>query len=334
MAQQWLDSFNTAWASLEPDNSTPSSALVMSIDTDMFRFGADQSSGRISATTEAADHRLRHTFPAVDLTTYDELRLSILSDLAANGGAAPFYLELRLASAAMSFEDTANTWRRYLPISEANQWETARFTLYDLPDAVRSAVTMMQVRCVAVPRGFTIYLDDPIAVRQEMIGDAEQALVEYLNVHVRIDDAPVPVYITHSGTTASEEPYLHVTLYGIRYVQDIPVQQRVDFVDAGYSLLPPAVGYELYYEIDCRAPERSTSVRLFESVLAACVPRRQLRINNVLHRLEQINIDLHDTFQRAEHLLVRFKISTQQEVGAPQRVQVPYHEIAVGVGYQ
>src|SRR5947209_3372303 len=139
MTQIIIDAMDNAslWRALAPDG-TPSTELTLVNDAAQVRFGPDKKSGQITASTNSLNHRLQRTLPAIDLTNFDEIRLWLWSSRSADGSPAqPFFLEVRLASAAMSLQDPANPWLRYMRVSQVEAWEFVRLSLDDLPSQVR-----------------------------------------------------------------------------------------------------------------------------------------------------------------------------------------------------
>jgi hypothetical protein len=172
-----------------------------------------------------------------------------------------------------------------------------------------------------------------IAVREELLGDVDRALFARLHHRLSLDGNPVPAFIAHPGVAEPTLPFIRITSYGLQRVPEgsASIEQRADFVAGGYSLLPPTTGYALFYEIDCRAARREQSTQLFEVVLQTLSPYGQLLINNVMHRVEHINIPVHEETgpERADRLTLRFKVYTRLESGQPQSVVVPFNQVAI-----
>src|SRR6266699_3778411 len=189
----------TRWKALAPDGVTPSTELSITNDTTLVRFETDKKSGLITASVKAKNHLLRQDLPAaLDLTGFDEIRLWLWSNRVANGSLAqPFFLEMRLASAAMGLQDPANGWMRSFQAPQAGEWQFVRLGLGDLPSPVRSAVNQLQLRCVDATTAFTCYLNDILAVHEEVIGDVDAALLEQLHQKASIAGTPVPAFLTH-----------------------------------------------------------------------------------------------------------------------------------------
>jgi len=179
-----------AWTALAPDGVTPSMELSLVIDSARPSPPGIATSARITGTSNALNHTLRRTFAATDLTNFRELRLWMLGERPADGTPSrPFFLEMRMGSAALALNAAGNTWQRYLAVSQAGVWEPVRVSIGDLPAAVRSAMTVMQLRCAAAP--FACNIDEVIAVRDDMVTDVDQALLAILNQGLTLGGAAV-----------------------------------------------------------------------------------------------------------------------------------------------
>ena len=336
--QLLVDAMNdpSLWTALEADQ-TPSTELGVTAETSLFRYGEDTTSLKVQATSQALNHRLLRTLANLDWRTMDELRFWLRANRTADGSAAkPFYLELRLASGAMSLTNPNNTWYRLLPIAQSGQWELIRLSLRDLPDAIRSAVNLLQVRCITA-LDFVCHIDDLVVVREELLNDIDQALLARLHNRLRLGNDPVPAFIAHPNQTEPALPHIRLVQYGLQLVPDAQrsTQQKGDFTETGYSVLPASVGYALFYEIEGRATTREVTSRLFEFILQAFSPQGSILSNNVMHRVEFINFAIQEELgpKRAEQLALRFKVYTRQEMGVPQKVMMPYQEVAIAAGF-
>lgn len=339
--QTLVDAMNNAaaWVALEPDQVTPSTELTVSAETSVFRYGEDGTSLQVVATQQALNHQLHRSLANLDWGGFDELRLWLRSNRAADGSSTqPFYLELRLASAAMGLAHPNNTWYRYLLIAQAQQWELVRISLQDLPVGVRSAVNLIQIRCIAASFEFVCQIDDLMVVREEMLSDVERALFAQLHHRLTLGGNLVAAFLAHPGVAEPAFPYIRLARYGLHLVPQgqRSTQERIDFVGDGYTLLPASIGYALFYEIEGRAAAPEESAQLFEFVLQRFSPYGQVLVNNVAHRIELINFAVQEELgpKRAEQFALRFKVYTRQEVGVPQRVTLAHHEVEIETGYR
>ena len=154
MTPRLLDAMDdaAAWQALVPGGETASAAMAIAVDRTTFRMGDDRASLRVAVSPEASGHRVRRTREAVDLSSFDELRLWLRCTRAADGApATPFLLELRLGSVARPVGSAGNTWVRRLPTRQKDQWELVRVSLEDLSPQVRAAATEIELRCLDVP---------------------------------------------------------------------------------------------------------------------------------------------------------------------------------------
>lgn len=315
-----IDSMSSAapWSALAPDDVTPSTELSLTIDTSRPRPNADPSSGRISGTANSFDHRLRRTLPATDLTGFDELRLWVMSDRAADGTAArPFVLEMRLASAAIGFSDPANTWRRSLPVTQPRTWQPVRLSLLDLPAGIRGAVTQMELRSIAPGVAFQFYVDDIVATLDRMIADVDAALLAQLNNVLSVSGTAVPAVLhPANGKLAQARPYFEIMNYDIMYSRERTesVRPRGDYSGNGYSVRPDGNAYELYYQVTAVADDRATQTQMLEFVLRTLPARGDLVVNNFGLPMESICVYAFDQLGgvRTDALPLFYRISTRQ----------------------
>lgn len=329
MAQLLLDNMDnaSAWDGFEADGTTPSAELTLSDDTTRTRFDPSGTSGLISASVNAAGHMLRRPLADLDLTDYDQLHLSIFANRRANGSSThPFYLEVRLASAGMDFSDPGNTWLRYIPVIHTDRWESVRLSLDDLPPAVRTAVNLLQIRCVDATVAFNCNLDHILAVRDEMLGDVDSALYERLHNQFTLNSVPVPgiLYIAGSSPPANK-PYILITHYSIRFSGDRACSTRVfgDFNAEGYRIRPQAYAYDVFYTVEVSADDRHDEAAVLEFVLQAMPPSGELIINGNPVPFELITPPPQDglTGFPVDRPLIHYKVAVRQEVGAYQVVR-------------
>ena len=321
-----VDSMDSAapWSALAPDGVTPSTELSLTIDSSKPRPGADPTAGLISATANALNHRLVRNLGPLDLSNFGDLRFWIYSNRPADGTPnRPFFLELRLASAAMALTDPGNTWQRYVPVSQIGVWEPVRVTLNDLPAAVRSAVTVIQLRCAAVP--FQCDFDDLIAVQDEMLEDVDAALVLQLNNLLTLGGNPVPAVLhPANGTLTQARPYFEITNYDIEWCRERTDSNRPrgDFSDAGYVIRPPSNAWELYYQVTAVADDRATQSQMLDFLLRTLPARGALMVNGAPLPMESIMVYPFDQLGgvRTDGLPIFYRISTRQESGSPDTV--------------
>jgi hypothetical protein len=313
----------TPWSAFAPDGVTPSTELSLTIDSSKPRPGADPTAGLITATSNALNHRLVRSLGPLDLTKFGDMRFWVYSNRAADGTPnRAFFLELRLASAAMPLTDAGNTWQRYVPVSQTGVWDPVRVTLNDLPTAVRSAVSVIQLRCAAVP--FQCDVDDIIAVQDEMIADVDAALLAQLN-NVLVLSNPVPAVLhPANGTLTQTRPYFEITNYDILWCRERTDSNRPrgDYTDAGYVIRPPCNAYELYYQVTAVADDRATQAQMLEFLLRTLPVRGALVVNGAPLPMESIMVYPFDQLGgvRTDALPIFYRISSRQEVGTSDAV--------------
>lgn len=322
MAQRILEAMDNAmlWSALAPDGVTASTQVSLTDETVVVRYGADGHSGRIDATAAAVNHLLRRTLgAAVDLRPYRELRLWLHASRAATGAATqPFFLELRLGSAALPVDAPGNAWHRYLMVSQVATWELQRLSVEDLAPAVRSAVLTLQLRCLAgVP--FTCYVDDVLAVRDEMVVDVEAALLARLHNLLTLNGAPVPAVVHSPSVTPPGPPYLRITQLGIEHsnARTPSTSVRSDFSSAGSSLRPAGFAYDLLYSVDAFATTREDEARLLDFALAQLPPRGDLVVNGAPLPLEMTTLPATELIggSRGERVGLLYRVLARKDTG-------------------
>jgi hypothetical protein len=124
-----------------------------------------QTTGALNETASVAP-------PAtLDLSGADELRFWIRSNRAARGTTdQPFYLEFAYTDAN---DTAADNHRWFVPVNRAGAWELRRI---GIENERRTQVDGLEFRCIS-NAGFTCHIDDLLAVRGELLADAENALL-------------------------------------------------------------------------------------------------------------------------------------------------------------
>ena len=338
MALQIVDAMNNAgaWNALAPNGATPSTEISAADETNQIRYGADAHSLRVAASGNAQDHLLRRTRAALDLSAFGELRLWIFSSRIADGSASqPFFLELRLGSAALALDAPGNTWHRYLPVARAGTWELLRLSLADLAPAVRSSLSALQLRCIDAALPFTCVLDDLAAVRDEMLADADAALLARLHERITINGTAVPALLYVPGVTAPSQPYIRITQHHIAFADErtSSSRARTDFSSNRFALRPPSYGYNLHYQFEAVAANRSEQAAILEFILRELTPRGELIVNNSPLPLEWMPVPPYnaDGAPLTDRALLHFRVLTYQEVGAAEPAVPPYHSVSIEI---
>ncbi len=168
MAYLLIDAMNTAWTSSDP-------ALLQVVADSQIFYGENQGSNRLNASANALNTfaELALATP-LDLSNFEEIRFAILSNELADGSAShPFYLEFSYIDA----NDTAGEEHSWLvPINQVAMWEQRRI---GIASDRRTNITSIRLRCIA-SFPFTCYIDELLAVREEMLADLESTLINHL----------------------------------------------------------------------------------------------------------------------------------------------------------
>lgn len=340
MAELVLDSMADAapWAAVEPDGATRSAAIACAVDISVHHLGDDRSSLRIVGTTGADRHRLLRTIPAVDLRHFDELRLAIRGDRSAGGrDGQPFFLELRLGSAAAPPDAPSNPWHRLLPVA-GDAWTLARLALSDLPDVARGAIERIQLRCVDAQAGFRVLIDDLAAVRHEPSVDVDAALIRRLHNRVTLNGQPVPAQVHVAGAALpSSRPLILVHPYAARLAEQRRVggESEGDYRADGYSLRPAAFPWDLYYAVEALAADRGGQAALIDFVLGALPPRGTLPVCGFALPCDNVAPGEAVTGSgfASRRLLLHYRVATWQESGQPRSVR-PAETVRVEIDTQ
>jgi hypothetical protein len=327
MAAQVIDLMNAAaqWSAFEPDGVTPSTELSMQNDTTITGYGPDGISGSIEASTGADGHFLRRSMPPVDVSDFTELRLSFRADRQAGAAGPPFFLELRVGSAAMPLTDPTNTWHRLLPLSARHRWETVKLGIDDLDPAIAGALSQLQFRCVNVDPAFTAHVDDLTAVLPQMVVDADRALEARLN-GISIAGSAAPATVRAPAEAVPSPPAVDVTNFDVRFaptrVRDIVTSR--DFTDdGGLRLVPVGDPYDLYYAVAPVAADRTVQSRLIEAVADRVAPFDELHVDGDRLPVEMVWIDGPDRVGGAPvpEPVFFLKVGSRQAGGPPQPVR-------------
>ncbi|GAA4699618.1 hypothetical protein [Phytohabitans rumicis] len=269
------------WTAVRADGVTPSTDIAIHDETVVVGEGPDGVAVRVTATAGAGGHALRRSIPAVDISGHTELRLSIRADRAAGHGGAPFFLELRLGSAAVPLGDPDNHWHRLLPVGTALVWESVRLSTHDLDPGVATAVNAIQLRCVATGRPFTVYLDDLVAVRPQMLADTDRAVVDRLS-GISLAGQAVPVAVRAAGDPLPDAPAIDIVHIDLRFaparVRD--TRRLQDFTTEGARMVPPGAPYDIDYAVSAVADSRAGQAALIEAVVDRLAPADELTFHS------------------------------------------------------
>jgi len=294
MGAHVVDPMNDApqWTVLAADGATPSNALTATTDTLDTGYGADGTCVRLQGTGVATGHMVRRTLPAVDLTGFTELRLSIKASRAAQPDGPPFFLQLRLGSVSQPLTAATNTWHRLLPISAPNRWETVKLGIDDLPGAIRGAMTAIEFRCLALDSAFLSRIDDLTVVRPEMLADADRALQDRL-AGITVAGTPALAKVRSAGQPAPNGTALDITQLDLAHAP-IRMRERVEPRDyttgGGVRLIPPGEPYDVTYTVTPVAATRAAQATLLEQVVHRLAPLDELVVDGDRLPVELVRI--------------------------------------------
>ncbi|HEY3140004.1 MAG TPA: hypothetical protein VGJ86_02690 [Acidimicrobiales bacterium] len=235
--------------------------------------------GAVVATAATIGDRVQAAVPPIDLRPFDDLELWVQADQPADGSeAAPWYLELRLGSAARPIGTQNNPWHRFLPLRGDGQWETVVVGLADLPAAVRQATDAVRFTCVDAGRSFRCAIDGPWAVQASVIADVDDALRTVLDGVLELANTPVPLAFEPGPAPAAKA--LKIRQVTTRLRPDLPTggERRTDFSGHGYQVRPAAVPVELGYELRPHAADRADHAAILEFALTQLATRPHLDV--------------------------------------------------------
>ncbi len=293
-----IDDFSAAvpWVAVDAAN-VPSVELAHATDVLHRGYLPDAASLRIDATALATGHRVERAIPALDLDVYAELRLWYRCTSRSDGSEAhPFRLRVELGSAALPIDAVGNDWHRYLHADAPNAWQFVRLALDDLAPAVRSAVSQLRLTYVAAAGSVSMWLDDLVSARAELIADVDAALLLLLDGQLVLG-APVPARVHVPGAVAPAVPWLRLVHYDVRHAgrRATGLRPRSDYTDDGYRVRSESEPYDLFYRIEPVATDAPTQAALLQFVIDVLRHRRDLLVAAVPHALESIPRPIQET---------------------------------------
>ncbi len=325
MAALMIDNMQqlASWTALSPDGVTPSDTLSIAADVATGTPSGDARSLVAQTAGTAIDHRLRRSIVPLNLATWPELRMTWQANVATGSRAdAPFFLELRLGSAAAPIGSPGNGWRRRLPLDSADRWESPRFSLVDLPPAVRGAVDQIELRCVTNTL-FVARIDALAAARASMPGDIDAALVDRLDGKISIAGTPVPAQLVASGTPLpAAVPLLLIQPYDLQpaWALDAAGSTPADFTGDGLRLRGTSEAFTLDYAIEARAATRAEQAVLIDFLLDALPRQGTLAVNDATLRTEWIMAPNRERAFAIERQLIHLRVTAWRERGVPVAV--------------
>lgn len=284
MAYLALDAFADAapWSATDPGGAASDRVEVAGTA------GPRPGTGGIALTVGAgADgHRIERTIAAADLGELDDLQLVVRSERISSPDAG-FVLELALGSAAVPLDAAANTWRRLIPVAVPRRWQTVLVTVTDLDDAIRTALTRIRLTVVTTD-ACTVGMSGLGALRYDLLGDVEAALVERLDRVVSIGGTPVPAVVAPDEPPGPPGPHLRIRPLAVRPApeRDRTASLRTDYTAAGFALRPSPEPVDLDYAIDAVADDRAGERALVEAIVEHITPMGTLHVLDRPHTLE------------------------------------------------
>jgi hypothetical protein len=266
------------WAVRHADGSPSDAVVVDAVD------GPPHLAGKAVRLTvgAAAGGRVERSFPPVDLRATDDLQLWVRADRPADVGRG-FTLELSLGSGASGLDAAANTWRRLLPVEDADRWQPVLLALADLPEPVRAGVDRLRLRVVGRDP-WQVQLAALAGLRQELLGDVERALVARLDQVVQIGGNGVRAVVAPDAAPPNQ-PHVRLRPVAVRPAPERARfgEIRTDFTGAGaaagaaagaggaataFDLRPAPEPVDLDYAVDAVAAARADQRTLVEMIVA------------------------------------------------------------------
>ncbi len=268
----------SAWAATTVGGQ-PAAAEAMTLVADAAtRLG--RAVGGVVGAEPVAGHRVEAAVGPADLRAFDDLELWVLADRPADGSAgSPWYLELRLGSAAQPVGANGNAWQRFLPLRADSGWELIVLGLGDLPAAVRQAVTAVRLTCLDASAPFRVAVDGPWATRAATVADVDDTLRALLDGMLEIDGTAVPLAF-EPGPLPGQQPFLRARQVGSKLRRDLTsgIEARTDHTGQRFALRPPAVPVELAYELWPDAATRDDEAAILEFALRALADTASLDV--------------------------------------------------------
>ena len=235
----------------------------------------------------------------------------------------PFYLELRLGSAALTIGANANAWQRLIPVTAAEAWQAVPLALDDLQAAVRGAVTQIRLTCLDASASFALDLDRITALRPQLLADVDAALlVDRLGGRVELGNRVVPAVV--DPAPAPTAPFFRLTSWGAPRARALAAAGvRTDFTGQGFSIRPPSAPCDLLYAVDAVTDDRADAATLLEFVLYELTPRSVLDVAG-----RPLTVDWVEAPQLALATLpgqhaVHLRVATSQRVNVAREPAVP-----------
>lgn len=277
-------------------NDPAGTALTSRLVQTPVRFGPDLMAWQLEGSAEAADGITAYAFrlalsQSISLAGYAEIRFWLQCNQPADGSAErPYCLTFQVGLGG----SLVGAWP--LPVGRPGEWELQRLELGALSS---QSIDWVEISWAKPSISFRATLDDLMAVRDEMITDADAALVELLDSQVEAtagSGTPAPAVVWQAGSTdgtaPDEAPYIRIMPYAIRLARDRTTADEARGVLPGglYWLRPPSVAYDLYYQVEAVGGTRAQRNRLTEFILATLCPERVIWVGSQLLPVQWVDV--------------------------------------------
>jgi hypothetical protein len=225
----------------------------------------------------------------VDLRQMDEVRFWFRSSRSGDGGSTkPFYLVFEITDSSSSL-----SWRRFLPVKQADTWQLHQLWLGDMPEDLRQAVEIVRLGSLDSGISFTAALGDLIATTPTPIQDVDSAFLNRLDrrFQVVVDDVltDVPALVELPENPGSRNlPYILITPWSIQPQDNGAGSSGLidNYTPAangrsqGAFSRPAQQSIRLDYAIDAFAGQRSQKASLLEQIISSLNRQSFLVINS------------------------------------------------------
>lgn len=326
-----LDNFDTPglWSARDPGDN-PSAEIVIGADTQPHPFAEDPDAVRLDIQSGATGHLIRRAIQATDLTGFDSLTLWHRSDVSAAGTSAdPLRLRLALGSAALPIGAAGNDWVRYLTAERADVWAYSVLALDDLPNAIRGALTTIELQIAATDGAHSLHLDGLEAQTPRMVADVDAALVARLDAQLILGGLPVSAAIEPAAPVAVGQSAIRLVQYEATRNEKRAHTglRRTDFTETGHRLRPSPIPWDLFYRIAFVSVDRAGQAAMVDFVINRLGHRNWLPVGNRALRIEQVEqVGPDDAMNDAPTL--RYRVAAWFESGAATPV-LPVGEVVV-----
>jgi hypothetical protein len=319
-----------SWSAHRPDGS-PSDALAIAGGGPSRGRWRTTPTARVTASTEASGHRLDRIGPPVDLRPFTDVVLWVRADRPADGSPErPFFAEVRFGSGVMAPEADGNAWHRFIDVATRGEWQQVPLALADLAPQVRESVTTIRLTCVDATSAWTLDLDRIIAVREEMLADADAALVARLHEGVRVDGIDAPAIVAPTANPPAG-PHLCLTNYDVQpaLARSLGAGRRTDHTRSGFSLRPPVEPFDVYYAVEGIGPERAQVATMLDFALAQFGHTTTVESGARIVRVESVDRLRSDV--PPDRPVLRLRVTTGRTPAAAPERAVPIVDVHVEV---